>query len=79
MKKNVTTLLVLVAIFLIAFTTTLSAKVISFAEFSAKTGLTIEDFVDDDDTVAEINAMVVDEGGTYTIYIGDKVYTVNKQ
>ena len=78
MKKQ-TILLMLLAIFLMVSTTTLLAKQISFEEFSAKTGLTIEDFEDDDDLIVIKSIVVSDLGDHYLVTIDGKSYVVNKQ
>jgi len=63
MKKSIS-LLVLVAIFLIAITTPIMAnevKKISEAEFFQKTGLTVEEVIEDDDPGATILEVIITE------------------
>ena len=77
MKKR-TILLTLLAIFLIVNMTTLFANEISFEEFSSETGLTIEDFEDNDDLII-IQAITVKEfADRYVVTIDGKSYIVAK-
>jgi hypothetical protein len=76
--KKVTSLLVLTAIILVAVATPLFAveRVISANEFTAKTGLTVEDVIGDDDENTSSTCTVIVEGDDYYIVISGNKYCV---
>jgi len=81
MKKSLS-LLVLIAMFLIALTTTILAdetKIISFNEFTTKTGITIEDIIEEEDTeVSILEIIVIDRPTDYLIIVDGNIRSFPK-
>jgi hypothetical protein len=79
--KKFATLLMLTAIMVLAVVTPLLAmeKIISETEFTAKTGLTVEDVIsEDDEIISTIDITIVENDDCYIVHIDGKTYIIYK-